>query len=151
LLVEVQALVTPAAFATPQRTTSGVERNRVQIHAALLERRLGLPLLSHDLFVNVAGGIRVAEPAADLAVVAALISAFQDRPLPQTAVFFGEVGLAGEIRSVSRPEARLAEARELGFTQAYVPASATRHAEAVSGLVLHGVENLSGFLEALWD
>jgi DNA repair protein RadA/Sms len=151
LLVEVQALVTPAAFATPQRTTSGVERNRVQIHAALLERRLGLPLLSHDLFVNVAGGIRVAEPAADLAVVAALISAFQDRPLPQSAVFFGEVGLAGEIRSVSRPDARLVEARELGFTRAYVPASAVRHAERVSGLAVHGVENLLGFLEALWD
>ena len=115
LLVEIQALVTPAAFATPQRTTSGVERNRVQIQAALLERRLGLPLLSHDLFVNVAGGIRVSETAADLGVVAALISAFQDRPLPQQGVFFGEVGLAGEVRSVSRPEARLDEARRLGF------------------------------------
>jgi DNA repair protein RadA/Sms len=150
LLVEVQALVTAATFATPQRTTSGLERNRVQIHAALLERRLGIPLSSHDVFVNVAGGVRVTEPAADLGVVAALISAFQDRPLPNDAVFFGEVGLAGEVRSVSRPEARLAEARELGFNRAYVPSSAARLGSRFPGLVLESVEHLPGFQDALW-
>ncbi len=125
LLVEVQALVSPTCFASPQRTTSGVERNRVQILSALLDRRLGLTLGTHDIFVNVAGGLRVTEPAADLGVVAALVSALRGRPVPEGSVFFGEVGLAGEVRAVSRTGARLGEARELGFTRAFVPAAAT--------------------------
>lgn len=149
LLVEIQALMSPAAFATPQRTTSGVERNRVQILAALLERRLGLPLLSHDVFVNVAGGLKVSEPAADLGIVAALLSAARDRALPSDAVFFGEVGLAGEVRSVSRPEARLAEARELGFATAYVPASTARALRGSPGPELVAVQRLSDLWEAL--
>jgi DNA repair protein RadA/Sms len=149
LLVEIQALMSPAAFATPQRTTSGVERNRVQILAALLERRLGLPMLSHDVFVNVAGGLRVSEPAADLGIVAALLSAARDRPLPADAVFFGEVGLAGEVRSVSRPEARLAEARELGFSSAYVPATTARNLRGPAGPELVAVQRLSDLWEAL--
>ena len=149
LLVEVQALVTPAAFATPQRTTSGVERNRVQILAALLERKLGLPLLSHDLFVNAVGGIRVAEPAADLALVAALVSAFRDRPLPATAVFFGEVGLAGEVRRVSRPDARLGEAAKLGFDRAYAPPGATTAALDDSRLEVTEVRDLASLLDGI--
>jgi len=149
LLVEIQALVSPAAFATPQRTTSGVERTRVQILAALLERRLGIPLLTHDLFVNVAGGFQVSEPAADLAIVAALLSAFRDRPLPAQAVFFGEVGLAGEVRAVSRPEARLAEARKLGFTAAYAPRSDGRRGAVEKGLETHEVGTLREFLDLL--
>ncbi|MHB8766665.1 MAG: DNA repair protein RadA, partial [Deferrisomatales bacterium] len=149
LLVEIQALVSPSNYASPQRTTSGIERNRVQILAALLERRLGLPILSHDLFVNVAGGLDVSEPAADLGIVAALISAFRERPLPEKAVFFGEVGLAGEVRSVSRPDARLAEARELGFRHAFAPASAARLGRGVPGLQVHGVARLGELLEQL--
>ncbi|GAB6063176.1 DNA repair protein RadA [Deferrisoma palaeochoriense] len=149
LLVEVQALVAPAAFAAPQRTTSGIERNRVQILAALLERRLGLPLATHDIFVNVAGGLRVAEPAVDLAVVAALVSAFRDRPLPADAVFFGEVGLAGEVRSVSRPDARLAEARELGFRRAFLPATTAKHLGRVPGLELAGVARVADLLDGV--
>ncbi|NOY46188.1 MAG: DNA repair protein RadA [Deltaproteobacteria bacterium] len=149
LLVEVQALVAPSTFAAPQRTTSGVERNRVQILAALLERRLGLPLAAHDIFVNVAGGLRVAEPAVDLAVVAALISAFRDRPLPSDAVFFGEVGLAGEVRGVSRADARLAEARELGFGRAFVPLPAARHLHGAVAIELIGVPSVADLLDRL--
>ena len=149
LLLEIQALVTPAAFPTPQRTTAGVERNRVQILSALLERRLGLPLLSHDVFVNVAGGLRVSEPAADLGIVASLISAFRDRPLPKGAVFFGEVGLAGEVRGVSRPESRLTEARELGFGRAYLPASTAAHLAPSPGMEVEGVRRLTDLLDAL--
>ncbi len=149
LLVEIQALVNPAAYGAPQRTTAGVERNRVQILAALLERRLGLPFLSHDITVNVAGGLSVSEPAADLAVVASLVSALRDRPLPPKAVFFGEVGLAGEIRGVSRPEARLAEARELGFRQAFLPASTARHLGATPGIEVRGVARLADLLGEL--
>ncbi len=149
LLVEVQALVSPATFAAPQRTTSGVDRNRIQILAALLERRLGMPLSTHDIFVNVAGGMRVAEPAADLGVVAALISAFRDRPLPPDAVFFGEVGLAGEVRSVSRAGARLTEARELGFARAYVPASTEQALRGTGRLEVVGVKSLAALLDSL--
>jgi DNA repair protein RadA/Sms len=149
LLVEIQALVTPAAFPTPQRTTSGVERNRVQILCALLERRLGQPLLTHDVFVNVAGGLRISEPAADLGMVASLLSAFRDRPLPRGAVFFGEVGLAGEVRAVSRPESRLAEARELGFERAYLPASTASHLRSFPGVEVVGIRRIADLYEAL--
>ncbi len=149
LLVEVQALVVPATFATPQRTTSGVERNRIQILAALLERRMGIPLSAHDIFVNVAGGIRVAEPAADLGLVAAVLSAFRSRPLPPDAVFFGEVGLAGEVRGVSRAEARLAEARKLGFSRAFVPLPAARHLQESAGMERIGVASVADLVDRL--
>ncbi|MDF1554725.1 MAG: DNA repair protein RadA [Deferrisomatales bacterium] len=148
LLAEVQALVTPAAFASPQRTTSGVERNRVQILAALLERKAGLDLLGQDLFVNAVGGIRIAEPAADLALVAALASAFRDRPLPGTAVFFGEVGLAGEVRRVSRPDARLAEAAKLGFDRAYAPPGSAAAGPRGGKLQVTEVRDLRTLLDA---
>ncbi len=147
LLVEIQALVVPATFATPQRTTSGIDRSRIQILAALLERRLGIPLSTHDIFVNVAGGIRVAEPAADLGLVAAVLSAFRSRPLPSDAVFFGEVGLAGEIRSVSRPDARLAEARKLGFRRAYAPQATAQRLDGPGGLEVTGVASLQELQE----
>jgi len=151
LLLEIQALVSPAAFPSPQRTASGVERTRIQILSALIERRLGLPLLSHDIFVNVTGGFDVSEPAADLAVVAALLSAFRGKPIPPGVVFFGEVGLAGEVRGVSRPEARLAEARELGFNRAFVSASTAKRLAASSNMKITGVETLPALLDALWD
>ena len=148
LLAEVQALVTPPAFPSPQRTTSGVERNRVQILAALLERKLGLPLLGQDLFVNAVGGIRIVEPAADLALVAALVSAFRDRPLPRNSVFFGEVGLAGEVRRVSRPDARLKEAAKLGFRHAFAPAGSAAAAPKSGGLQVTEVADLASLLDA---
>jgi DNA repair protein RadA/Sms len=149
LLAEVQALVSPCAYGSPQRTTSGIERTRVQILSALLERRLGLPLLSHDIFVKVSGGFQVSEPAADLAVVAALYSAVRDRPLPEKAVFFGEVGLAGEVRGVSRPEARLAEAARLGFRTAYGPRSSEPGRGAPRGTGFVPVGRLADLRDAL--
>ena len=149
LLAEVQALVSPCAYASPQRTTSGVERTRVQILSALLERRLGLPFLSHDIFVKVSGGFQVCEPAADLAVVAALCSALRDRPLPEKAVFFGEVGLAGEVRGVSRPQARLAEAARLGFRAAYGPPSSEPGRGAPQEIAFFPVARLTDLRDAL--
>ncbi len=149
LLVEIQALVSPTSFASPQRTTSGVERNRVQLLSALLDRRLGLTLGCHDIFVNVAGGLRVTEPAADLGVVAALVSALHGRPVPEGSVFFGEVGLAGEVRAVSRTDARLAEARELGFTRAFVPsaAAAAGREAGIETVGITALDEISGHLE----
>jgi DNA repair protein RadA/Sms len=123
LLVEIQTLVTPAGFGTPRRTVLGADYNRVCLLLAVLEKRVGLPLQSQDVFVNVAGGARVSEPAADLGLVLAAASSYLDRPLPGDLVLVGEVGLAGEVRAVTGLETRLKEAAALGFTAAVVPQS----------------------------
>jgi DNA repair protein RadA/Sms len=122
LLVEVQALCATASYGAPQRVAHGFDRQRLTLLLAVLERRAGLPFSQQDVFLNVVGGLRIAEPAADCAVVAALISASHDRPLPEHDVFVGELGLAGEVRSVSQLERRLMEASRLGFSRAHVPA-----------------------------
>ncbi|HKA62722.1 MAG TPA: DNA repair protein RadA [Methylomirabilota bacterium] len=123
LLVEIQALVTPAGFGTPRRTVLGADYNRVCLLLAVLEKRAGFPLQSQDAFVNVAGGAKVFEPAADLALVLAAASSYLDRPLRGDLVVLGEVGLAGEVRAVTGLETRLKEAAALGFTAAVVPQS----------------------------
>ncbi len=121
VLVELQALVAPASFGTPRRTVLGADYNRVCLLLAVLEKRAGLPLASQDVFVNVAGGGRVVEPAADLAVVAATASSYLDRPVQDDLVVVGEVGLTGEVRAVTALTARLREAAQLGFARAVVP------------------------------
>jgi len=121
LLLELQALVSPASFGTPRRTVLGADYNRVCLLLAVLEKRLGFPLQSQDAFVNVAGGGRVSEPAADLGVVLAAASSYLDRPLRSDLVVMGEVGLTGEVRAVTALEVRLKEAAALGFAGAVVP------------------------------
>jgi DNA repair protein RadA/Sms len=121
LLLELQALVTPASFGTPRRTVLGADYNRVCLLLAVLEKRAGFPLQSQDVFVNVAGGGRVTEPAADLGVIVAAASSYLDRPVRGDTVIMGEVGLAGEVRAVAGLAARLKEAAALGFTGAVVP------------------------------
>ena len=121
VLVEIQALVGPPAYGTPRRAVVGWDSGRLAMVLAVLDTRCGLELGSRDVYLNVAGGLRVTEPAADLAVAAALVSSTLDRPLPGTTVFFGEVGLTGEIRSVAQTEARIKEAAKLGFTQIFSP------------------------------
>jgi DNA repair protein RadA/Sms len=123
LLVEIQALVTPAGFGTPRRTVLGADYNRVCLLLAVLEKRVGFPLQSQDAFVNVAGGAKAFEPAADLGLVLAAASSYLDRPLRGDLVVLGEVGLAGEVRAVTGLETRLKEAAALGFTAAVVPQS----------------------------
>jgi len=121
LLLELQALVTPASFGTPRRTVLGADYNRVCLLLAVLEKRLGFPLQSQDAFVNVAGGGRVSEPAADLGLVLAAASSYLDRPVRGDIVVMGEVGLTGEVRAVTALPARLKEAAALGFAAALVP------------------------------
>ncbi|MBI3030997.1 MAG: DNA repair protein RadA [Candidatus Rokubacteria bacterium] len=121
LLLELQVLVSPASFGTPRRTVLGMDYNRVCLLLAVLEKRLGFPLQTQDVFVNVAGGARVAEPAADLGLVAAAASSYTDRPVKENLVVFGEVGLAGEVRAVTGLDLRLREAAALGFAGAVVP------------------------------
>ncbi len=123
LLVEVQALVAPSSLGTPRRAVVGWDSARLSMVLAVLEARCGVSIGFNDIYLNVAGGMRISEPAADLAVAAALISALNDSPLPQGSVLFGEIGLTGEVRGVSQPDARLKEAAKLGFTSAYLPGS----------------------------
>jgi DNA repair protein RadA/Sms len=149
VLVEIQALVAPAGFGTPRRTALGIDSNRVALLAAVLEKKVGLQILGCDLFVNVAGGLSVDDPAADLAAVAALASSFRDAALPARTLILGEVGLAGEVRAVSQPEIRLAEAARLGFERAVLPAANARHAEVPSGIELVGVETVADALDRL--
>jgi DNA repair protein RadA/Sms len=149
VLVEVQALVAPPGYGTPRRTALGIDSNRVALLAAVLEKKVGMELLSSDIFVNVAGGLSVDDPAADLATLAALASSFRDQALPARTLVLGEVGLAGEVRAVSQPEVRLAEAARLGFERAIVPAANARHAEVPDSIALEGVATVAEALELL--
>ncbi len=122
VLVEIQALVTETSYATPQRSATGFDVRRLQMLLAVLEKREGLRLASYDVFVNVAGGVRLEEPAVDMGVAVAIATSLRDRPVSSRSFFVGEIGLGGEIRSVSRMPVRLKEADKLGFSHAYVPA-----------------------------
>ena len=121
MLVEIQALVAPAAFTTPRRAVVGWDGGRLAMVLAVLEARCGLALAARDVYLNVAGGLRIAEPAADLAVAAALVSSLMDRPVPAETVVFGEIGLSGEVRQVNHTDQRLKEAAKLGFGHAILP------------------------------
>lgn len=122
ILLEVQALVCKTSFNLPRRTAAGTDSNRVNLLMAVLEKRLGIQLSYCDAYINIAGGMRVAEPAIDLAVVLAILSSYKSRPLPENAIVFGEVGLTGEIRGVSQAEARVTEAINLGYETCILPA-----------------------------
>lgn len=121
ILVEVQALVSNASFGTPQRNVNGFDLRRLSMLLAVLEKRLKLPMGTRDTFVNLVGGLRIDDPAADLAVIGAIASSALDKPIPQDMILIGEVGLAGEVRSVSQLEKRLIESQTLGFKSAIVP------------------------------
>ncbi len=120
LLIEVQALVTQSVYGTPQRTVGGFDLRRLQLLLAVLEKRGGFHFGVKDVFINIAGGLRVEDPAADLALVVALLSSYEDVPVPHQVAFAGEVGLNGEIRAVNRIEQRIAEAARLGFEKMIV-------------------------------
>lgn len=145
LLMEIQALVSASPLAMPRRQTLGVDSARVGLLAAVLEKKVRLKLYDRDIFVNVAGGARISEPAADLAIVAAMAGSWIDLPAPDATVFIGEVGLAGEVRTVSHLEARLREAGKLGFTRAVVPPGAVKKS-AAGGLDLFPVKSVSRLL-----
>jgi DNA repair protein RadA/Sms len=124
VLVEVQALVVPTSFGTPRRAVNGWDLNRLSMVLAVLEARCGVRLSGHDVYLNVAGGLRIQEPAADLAAAAALVSSLANAPLPADAIYFGEISLSGAVRPVAQAGARLKEAQKLGFTRAIAPEAA---------------------------
>jgi DNA repair protein RadA/Sms len=149
LLVEIQALVSPASYGTPQRTATGFDPRRLQVLLAVLDKREGMRLAQHDVFLNVAGGVRLEEPAVDLGVAVAVASSLRDVPADSSTVLMGEVGLGGEVRAVARMEGRLAEARKLGFEQAVIPAASRKGLRVPDGLRVIPVERLGQALEAV--
>jgi DNA repair protein RadA/Sms len=150
LLYEIQALVAPSPYGTGRRTSIGIDGNRLALLAAVLEKKAQVDLVGCDLYLNVAGGAVIDDPGADLAVVAALASSVRNRPLDARTVVLGEVGLAGEVRAVVKPEIRLAEARKLGFRRAVLPVANLSRAEG-SELALRGVADVQGALAALLE
>jgi DNA repair protein RadA/Sms len=135
----------------PRRTSIGIDHNRISLLVAVLSKRMGLEMGDQDIFVNVAGGLKVDEPAADLGIVCALISSFLDKPVDKAIVVFGEVGLAGEIRGVSQPETRLKEATKLGFSRCLLSKSNLEGcATAPAGMELVPVESVKGLLDLLF-
>jgi len=141
LLVEVQALVDDAHAPNPRRLTVGLEQNRLALLLAVLHRHAGIACFDHDVFVNAVGGVRIAEPAADLAVALAVVSSLKNKPLSDKLVVFGEVGLAGEVRPVQRGQERLREAAKLGFKQALIPA-ANAPKQAPPDIEVHAVTRI---------
>jgi DNA repair protein RadA/Sms len=150
VLIEVQALAAKAGFGTPQRVSTGFDSRRLAVLLAVLEKRAGLSFAQLDVFLNVVGGVRLQEPAGDLAVAAALASSVYDRATPRDAVFVGELGLGGEIRPVSQVERRIAEARNMGMTRVFVSErGAPRRNGADGGIV--PVKNVSDLFRHLFN
>jgi DNA repair protein RadA/Sms len=150
MLVEIQALVSGSKYGTGRRMTQGVDQNRVALLIAMLEKRVGFHLMGDDVFVNIAGGMEVDEPAADLGVVAAIASSFKNVPLDAHTAVFGEVGLTGEVRGAMQAQVRAREAQTLGFKRIVMPASNTAGLERLLGLRVIGVRSVEEALDELF-
>lgn len=150
LLVEIQALVGPSPLGMPRRTAVGVDHNRISLLVAVLGKRLGMELGDQDIFVNVAGGLKVDEPAADVGIVSATMSSYLGKPVGQEIVVFGEVGLAGEVRGVSQPEVRMREARKLGFSRCLLSQTNLSGAKAPGGMEVTGIRSIKDLYESLF-
>jgi DNA repair protein RadA/Sms len=146
VLVEIQALVAPSPLGTPRRAVVGWDSGRLSMVLAVLEARCGVQIGPNDVYLNVAGGLRVTEPGADLAVAVALASALSGIPVPHDMVIFGEVGLSGEVRNVGQMEHRLKEARKLGFARALIPGSGDKKIPVPQGMKLTEIRHLRDML-----
>ena len=142
ILVEIQALVTQSSFNYPKRMATGIDQNRVSLLLAVLEKRMGMLLQAQDAYIKVAGGVKLDEPAIDLAILISIVSSYNDQTVGLSDCFIGEVGLTGEVRRVSRIEQRVNEAAKLGFTRLIVPAANLDGWEAPAGVEIHGVDNV---------
>ncbi len=149
LLVEVQALTTPTSFGNPRRTNNGVDFNRLLLISAVLSKRVGMKLHEQDIFINVIGGLKVSEPASDLAMAVSIASSYLDRVVPADTVAVGEVGLSGEIRTVSQLGMRLGEAKKLGFKRALIPKTRRQPEGVPDGLKVIAVRNLAEALREM--
>ena len=142
LMIEIQALVCHSNFGIPRRQTTGTDFNRVNLLMAVLEKRLGLQMGNCDAYVNIAGGMKITEPAVDLGMVMAIVSSFKNRPIDEKTVVFGEVGLSGEVRAVSMAEKRVQEAKKLGFTTCILPKANLETLKEIKGIKLVGVSGV---------
>ncbi len=149
ILLEVQALVNQTAFGMPRRTAVGTDYNRVSILMAVLEKRCHMPMSQYDAYVNIAGGMKMTEPAIDLAIIMAIVSSYKDIPVDEHTVFFGEVGLSGEVRAVSMAENRLRESAKLGFTKALVPKSVLSKIKKIDGIEIIGITTIGEAIAAV--
>ena len=150
ILIELQALVVPTTFGIPRRTAQGVDANRVSLLVAVMEKRLGVHLSNQDIFLNIVGGMRVEEPAADVGVIAAIASNFRDQLIDPEIVVFGEVGLGGEVRGVSQPEVRAKEAARLGFKRCLLPKQNQEKMRGVKGIELIGIRTVQEAMKGLF-
>ncbi|GAA6491472.1 DNA repair protein RadA [Candidatus Bariatricus faecipullorum] len=149
VLLEIQALVCKSGFGFPRRTAAGTDYNRVNLLMAVLEKRAGYALGDWDAYVNIAGGIRINEPAVDLGIVLAIASSYKNRPLSDDTIVFGEVGLSGEVRAVSMPEQRVAEAKKLGFRNCIIPAVSVDSVKNIEGIRITGVSHIREAIQQL--
>jgi len=150
ILLELQALVGRASFGTPRRTVLGVDYNRVSLLVAVMEKKLGLELMNQDIFVNVTGGVKVDEPAVDLGIVSAIASSFFDKPVKESTLVFGEVGLTGEVRGISQAEPRVHEAQKMGFGRCLLPGNNLKHFKRLADVEMVGVQTITELVDLLF-
>ncbi|MCK4987349.1 MAG: DNA repair protein RadA, partial [Desulfobacterales bacterium] len=150
ILVELQALASSTSFGTPRRTILGLDSNRVALLAAVMEKQLGMHLMGYDIFMNVAGGVKVIEPAVDMAIVSAIASSFLDKPISDGTVVIGEVGLTGEVRAIGQVDTRVAEAKKMGFKRCLVPDSNLKRIADIDGIKVTGIKTVSAAVDALF-
>ncbi len=151
ILIELQALVTPTHLGYPRRTTQGIDANRVSLLVAVMDKRLGIHLFGHDIFLNIAGGMKVEEPGADLGVIASIASSFRDKVIDPEVVIFGEVGLGGEIRGISQAEGRAKEAARLGFRRCLLPKQNEEKIKPIKDIQFTGVRTVQEAMEVLFE
>ena len=149
ILIEIQALVCSSNFGMPRRTAAGTDYNRVNLLMAVLEKRAGVNLSNCDAYVNIAGGVKMNEPAIDLAIVMALISSYKNQPIDEKTIVFGEVGLSGEVRAVSMPDQRISEAKKLGFETCIIPEVCKDMVKGIQGIQIIGVKNIHDAMQLL--
>ncbi len=149
ILLEIQALVCNSNFGLPRRTAAGTDYNRVNLLMAVLEKRAGMHLSNADAYINIAGGIKINEPAIDLGIVMAIVSSYKNRPVDEKTIVFGEVGLSGEVRAVSMPEQRVAEAKKLGFETCILPEVSRSMVKDIKGIKIVGVNSISDAIQLI--
>jgi len=150
ILVELQALASSTNFGTPRRTILGLDNNRVALLVAVMEKKLGMHLMGYDIFMNVAGGVKIYEPAVDMGIIAAVASSFLDRPVAEGTVVLGEVGLTGEVRAISHVETRVSEIQKMGFKKCLLPDSNLKRMAGIEKIELAGIKNISEAMEFLF-
>lgn len=149
ILIEIQALVSRTSFGFPRRQSAGSDTNRLNLLMAVLEKRLDMPLSDQDAYVNIAGGIKISEPAIDLGIVMAIVSSYRNKAIDDKTIAFGEVGLSGEVRAVSQAGARVSEAKKLGFETCIVPFGCIDSLKDIKGIKIIGVKNIAQAIEAI--